>query len=49
MHTAKYTTSAPYPLHRACHAVCSIGSHGRLDDFQWLAEGGDLKHVQAGT
>jgi len=34
--TAKDTATAPYPLNRTSEVISSIGSHGRLGDFQGL-------------
>lgn len=47
--TAKDTTAGPNTTEGGSHAVAAVGSHGGLDDLEGLAQGGDLKHVEAGS
>jgi hypothetical protein len=34
--TSERTTASPYPSYGSGHAISPVGSHGGLDDFQWL-------------
>lgn len=43
--TAENTTSAPNATQSSSKAVASVGSHGCLDDFQWLSESGNLEPI----
>lgn len=47
--TAKRTTSRPNTVQGRSKAITTIGSHSGLDNLEWLAQGGDLEHVQPGT
>lgn len=47
--TAKNTAAAPDPGNGTRHALGPIGSHGRLDDFQWLAQSRYFEQVETST
>lgn len=47
--TTKETATAPDAANGRCKAVTTVGSHGGLGDLEGLAQGGDLKQVEAGA
>lgn len=47
--TAKDATTVPDAAQGRRETIAAVGSHGGLDDLQWLAERGDLKEVETGT
>ena len=47
--TSKNTTSANDSGKSTAKRITTIGSHGSLDDLQWLSQSSDFEHVQAGS